>query len=477
MRHAKVGARTVRTSSRAMAGAALALISLIAASPLLAQRAAQAQRAQPRDRAAIVAGVDSIVKAALADGKAAGVSVAVVRGRDTIVMRGYGLADLEFDVPTPDAAIYEIGSVTKQFTAAAILLLQEQGKLRLDDELTKYLPDYPTQGHRITIRRLMDHTSGIRGYTELPGFGTIMTRKLPKDSLVALFKNEKFDFAPGDGMVYNNSAYFLLGLIIEKASGMSYADYVDKNLFDRAGMPDSRYCDERAVIKRRANGYDMTPNGLLRAGYIDHTYPYAAGSLCSTVGDLVAWTQALHGGRILSAESYRELITPDTLNDGTRLRYAKGLSVNEISGHRSIHHGGGINGFLSDLTYFPDDSLIIAVLINTAGPTQPGAIRTNIAELILGRRQTRSQRFTGDRQALVGEYEGVGRGNRLRLKIAATGDTLMAQIGNGRPMPLIFLGNDTFAAGNGRFTFVREQGRVAKVRADLVSVYSVLSRR
>jgi CubicO group peptidase (beta-lactamase class C family) len=392
-------------------------------------------------------------------------------------MRGYGLADLEFDVPTPDAAIYETGSVTKQFTAAAILQLQEQGKLRLDDELTKYLSDYPTQGHRITIRRLMDHTSGIRGYTELPGFGTIMTRRLPKDSLVALFKDEKFDFAPGEGMVYNNSAYFLLGLIIEKVSGTSYAEYVDKNLFDRAGMPDSRYCDERAVIKRRANGYDMSPNGLLRAGYIDHTYPYSAGSLCSTVGDLVAWTQALHGGRVLSAESYRELITPDTLNDGTRLRYAKGLSVNDISGHRAIHHGGGINGFLSELAYFPDDSLIIAVLINTAGPTQPAAIRTNITELILGKREARAQRFAGDRRALVGDYEGVGRGGRLRLKIGTSGDTLTAQVGNGRPMPLIYVGNDTFASGSSRFTFVREQGRVAKVRADLVAVYSVLSRR
>ena len=328
--------------------------------------------AQQRDRAAIGQAIDSVVASYLKDGRAAGMSVAVVRGRDTLAMKGYGSADLELEVPTPPRAVYEIGSVTKQFTAVAILQLQDEGKLSLDDDLSKYLPDYPTQGHRITVRRLLDHTSGIKGYTEIPAFGAIMSRKLPKDSLVALFKKEKFDFEPGEAMVYNNSAYFLAGLIIEKLSGMSYADYVKKNLFDKVGMPDSRYCSESAVIKRKAHGYDMGPGGLQNKGFIDHTYPYAAGSLCSTVGDLVAWNRALHGGKLLSERGYKELVAPGTLNDGTALRYTKGLALHSLAGHRVIEHGGGINGYRSASAYLPDDDVVIVVLINTGGPVSPG---------------------------------------------------------------------------------------------------------
>jgi CubicO group peptidase (beta-lactamase class C family) len=434
--------------------------------------------AQTRDRA-IAAAVDSIVASALKDRRAAGMSVAVVRGRDTLVLKGYGYADLEFDIPTPDQAIYEIGSVTKQFTAAAILQLQEQGKLRLDDDITKHLPNYPTQSQRVTIRRLMDHTSGIKGYTELPEFEPLSMRKLPRDTLVALVSAKPFDFAPGEAMVYNNSAYFLLGLIIEKASGMSYEEYVKQNLFARAGMPHSRYCSEREIIKNRAHGYDMGPNGLVRAAYLDHTWPYAAGSLCSTVSDLVAWNQALHGGRILSPASYRELITPGTLNDGTRLRYAKGLSADSLLGRRVIYHGGGINGFLSDLKYFPDDSITIAVLVNTAGPVAPGAISRSIAEVIFGPWSIKSVPLRGGADAYVGEYRGIGRGREMVARIAAdsAGTGLTIQTGSGRPVKLVYLGGETFDREGARFTFVREGGRVIRLRADTGGVYTILSRK
>ena len=433
--------------------------------------------AQIRDRATAAKAVDSVVAAALKDGRAAGMSVAVVRGRDTIVMKGYGFADLEYDVPTPDRAIYEIGSVTKQFTAAAILQLEEQGKLSLDDDISKHLPDYPTQGHRITLRRLLDHTSGIKGYTEIPAFRTISTRKLPKDSLVAIFAKEKFDFAPGEGMVYNNSAYFLLGMVIEKLSGKSYGDYVSENLFKRAGMTDSRYCSENAVYKRRAHGYDMSQNVLVRAGYMDHTYPYSAGSLCSTVGDLVAWTRALHEGRILGAKAYQTLVTPNTLNDGTRLRYAGGLASHSLAGHRVIEHGGGINGFLSEAAYFPDDSAIIVVLINTAGPVSPMAVTTSIAEVVLGKRPAKSERFSGDVAALAGTYKGVGRGREMVVTVRADSGVLSLQLAPQPSSRLRYVGGDTFENDQGgRFTFVREGGRVTKLRADLIYGYSVLAK-
>ena len=355
-------------------GRLVPVLGLLAAAPIAAQS----------DRTALVASLDSIARAAVKDGRAAGISVGVVKGRDTLLLKGYGYADLEFDVPTPDRAIYEIGSVTKQFTASSILLLVQQGKLSLDDKLTKYFPSYPMQGHTITIRRLMDHTSGIKGYTEMASFGPFSMRKLARDSLVAMFSKAPFDFAPGDALVYNNSAYFLLGLIIEKVSGKSYADFVKENLFDRLGMSDSRYCSENAIVKRRAHGYDATPGGgLVLAAYLDQTWPYAAGSLCSTTGDLIRWTQALHTGQVLAPAGYAELTTPGTLNDGYQVRYAKGLTVTPVAGHRAIHHGGGINGFLSDLAWFPDDSTVIVALINTVGPVNPGDVVTAMAERVL----------------------------------------------------------------------------------------------
>jgi CubicO group peptidase (beta-lactamase class C family) len=435
--------------------------------------------AQTWNRARIQAVADSIVAEQLKNGRAAGMSVAVVRGRDTLVMKGYGLVDLEFDVPTPVNAIYEIGSVTKQFTATAILQLQEQGKLSLDDELTKYLPSYPTQGNRVTIRRLLDHTSGIKGYTELPEFRAMMMRKMPKDSLVALFSSKPFDFAPGDAQVYNNSAFFLLGLIIEKASGLKYEEYVNKNLFDKAGMADSRYCSENAIVKRRAHGYDASPAGLVRAAYLDHTWPYAAGSLCSTIGDLVAWNRALHQSNVLiSPASHRELVTPGTTNDGARLRYGKGIGVDSAFGRAAYAHGGGINGFVSQLEYYPADSLSVVVLVNTAGPASPGAVARGIVETIYGKWASKAVAFTGSAADYAGEYRGVGRGQEVVIKIAvdASGKNLTGQAGQGPVAALLYLGNDTFERGGQRLTFVRENGKITKVRMSGGSAYAVLKK-
>jgi CubicO group peptidase (beta-lactamase class C family) len=421
--------------------------------------------------------VDSIVTEALKDGRAAGMTIAVVRGSDTLVLKGYGHADLEFDVPTPPRAIYEIGSITKQFTSASILLLQEEGKLSLDDDIRKHLPDYPTYGYRIPLRRLMDHTSGIKGYTELADFQRISTRKLPKDSLVAIFKNRPYEFAPGDALVYNNSAYFLLGLVIEKLTGMPYGDFVKARLFDKAGMKDSYYCSENAVVKRRAHGYEMSPKGLVRASFIDHTYPYAAGSLCASAVDLVAWNQALHGGKILKPESYQALITPESLNDGTKVRYAKGIVPGELAGRRSLRHGGGIPGFLSDNVYFPDDRTSIVVLVNSAGPVAPDEITNQVAAALYSPPPAPgSGAAPSDLSAYTGEYRGVGRGQPLVLKTTVENGALMIQTGTGRPRQARFAGNDTFEVGNGRYTFIREGGKVAKVRADLVSVNSLLTR-
>lgn len=441
---------------------------------------AQTAGAQRANKAATQAAIDSVVAAFLKDGRAAGMSIGIVRGNDTIALKGYGKADLELDVATPPRAVYEIGSVTKQFTAAGVLLLAEEGKLSLDDDLTKHLPDYPTAGNKIPIRRLLDHTSGIKGYTELPKFGTISTRKLPKDSLVALFKDVPFDFPTGTGMVYNNSAYFLAGMIIEKVAGMPYGEFVAKRFFEPLGMKESHYCNERKIVKNRAHGYDMGPGGqLVLKGYLDHTYPYSAGSLCSTAWDLVTWLQALHGGRVLSEKAYRELITPDTLNDGTRLRYAKGVSRSTVAGHPAIEHGGGINGYVTASAWLPEEKMAVAVLINTAGPVSSDSVAAALVDVVLGRRSDVRAAGAVDVQPYVGTYQGAGRGAPLTLTFNSDSGYLSVkpQQGNQPAVRLTPLGNDTFGRGRERFYFKRDGAMVVSVRVDRVYQNTVLTRR
>lgn len=432
------------------------------------------------DRATTRQVVDSIVDAALAEGRAAGMSVAVARGNDLLVNRGYGLAELELDVATPPDAVYEIGSVTKQFTAAAVFQLVEEGRLDLDADLTTYLPDYPTGGRVIPVRRLLNHTSGIKGYTEIPVFWELAVRDVPRDTLVAAFASEPFDFEPGEAALYNNSAYYLLGLIVEEVSGLQYEQYLQQHLFEPLGMSRSSYCSETRVTPGKVKGYSYTPDGLRHKDYIVHAHPYAAGSLCSSAGDLVRWTRALHSGEVLGSQTYEEMTRPGALNDGTRLRYAAALSLNEIRGHRALHHGGGIPGFLSHLAYLPEQDLTIAVLINTTGPVAPGAITADIVEALLGARPPQVVPFSGDPARYVGTYAGVGRGSPLQIEISEGDEGLLLRMGPSQdePQPLLYLGADTFAHGTSRFTFEWDEGQeVSRIRADLGANYTFLEPR
>jgi CubicO group peptidase (beta-lactamase class C family) len=428
---------------------------------------------------ALIATIDSIVEAPIKAGKVAGASIAVVKGSDTIAVQAFGKASIELDVPTPPHAIYQIGSVTKQFTAASIMQLVSEGKLSLDDDFTKYLPDYNTHGRKITVGELLNHTSGIKGYTEIPEFRVIGLQHLPKDTLIKIIENKPFDFEPGAEETYNNSAFFLAGLIIEKVSGMSYADYVQKNLFDKAGMKDAHYCSERVVHPRDVDGYDTDSTGLVKKGFIDHTWPYAAGSLCSSAIDLVAWDQALHGGKILDPAAYQEFIKPGELGDGTKLRYAKGLAVSRVVGHRAFHHGGGINGFLSENIYFPDDSLAVVVLYNTAGPVNPDGAARAIAEAILGKPADESKPFDGDLAQFAGTYTGNGRGRATELTIAVDGGKLTAKMPFAdSAQALTYLGNDTFGGqGDAHFTFRKQGDKVTGLDLDVAYGFNRLKKK
>src|SRR5262245_14460740 len=433
----------------------------------LAANAAFAQPPSAPDLAAIRAIVEAPIKA----GKVAGASVVVARQGQAILSESFGQADLELDVPMPADASFEIGSVTKQFTAAAVLLLAERGKIAIDEQLTKYLPDYPTHNQKITIRHLLTHTSGIKGYTELPEFGDLMPLRKTPETLIRLFADKPLDFPPGENLVYNNSAYFLLGLIIEKVSGQTYAEFVKANLFGKVWMPGSYYGSESAIHHHHAHGYDTFGNALILKRAISHVWPYSAGSLCSTAADLTVWTSALHGGKVLRPESYRAMTSPATLNDGTKTRYGFGLALTDIRGRRAISHGGGINGFLSEAEYYPDSGLSIVVLLNTAGPVGPGDLARDIADAVLGKAPDPSTAFTGNLSAYAGTFEGVGRGRPTSVTIAAEAGTLtMKGAGppSAPPQTLTYRGGDTFGVKDTLVIFEREADTVARLRLDTV---------
>jgi len=449
---------------------------------LAALPGAGAEALSGQSRESIVAALDSIARAHVASEILPGVSIAVVRGDDVLLQRGYGLVDVEWGVQTPrDAhASYEIGSVTKQFTAAALLLLAEEDRVDLDADVTEYV-DFDSGGRAISLRRLFDHTSGIRSYTEVPVFGGLSVQDLPRDTLVRLVEKEPFDFEPGAALIYNNSAYFLLGLIIETVTGESYAEVVRERLFEPAGMDDSYYCSEVGVRTGRAHGYTaVSADQIIRAPYLNHKWPYAAGSLCSTVGDLVRWNAALHGGRILSAASYEMMTTPRPLEDGTSIRYAMGLDVGERRGRRLIAHGGGINGFLSQLSWYPDDELTVVVLQNSTGPAGAGGLADALAGAVLGPpRAVEANRYAGALADLAGTYRGAARGQPLTVRVSESDGTLEVAVGEGgnsQTMTPTYREGLRWVEGDTWLTFISDSGRITGVRYDDFSAHYVLQR-
>lgn len=335
-------------------------------------------------RAALVARIDSLVEDHLANAPAASAAVAVVRGSDTILMRGYGFADIQTKRPAGPTTMYEIGSITKQFTSSAIMRLVEQGRIGLDDDLSKYLPNFPLHGHHVTIRELLNHTSGIHSYTSSPAWRPHWADDLTPDSIVGFVASDSFDFAPGTAWRYNNTGYVLLGMVIEKVTGEPYARYLADQFFEPLGLRQTTYCPaQRARDTSYAEGYSPHGSQLVPTEYLSMTQPFAAGALCSSVRDYLVWQRALHGGQVVSAHSYSLMTTPDTLADGKRLTYGFGLVVADIGGHRVITHSGGINGYTTSQMYLPDDSLSVIMFTNTDG-RGPDFTAMNIARAVLG---------------------------------------------------------------------------------------------
>ena len=346
---------------------------------LAAALAAQASAATPEQ----VARIDALFRTAYPPTRP-GASVLVVQEGRPVLRKGYGLANVELSVPVRPEMVFRVGSATKQFTSACILKLVEQGRVRLDDPISKYFADYPAPAAGVTIQQLLTHTSGIKSATEMPAWFPHMREDWSVEQVIGVFRNEPLEFAPGTRWHYTNSGYILLGAILEEVTGRPYADVVADWIFRPLGMKDTRYDHEASIIPGRAQGYRQTPDGVINAPYLSMTQPFSAGGLVSTVDDLARWQSALDRGEILSPESRRRMWTPVVLPDGRPTRYGYGWIVGSYEGHAVVEHGGTVNGFATANMRLPDDRIYVAVLSNCGGCADPRTLALTAATTLLG---------------------------------------------------------------------------------------------
>ncbi len=305
-------------------------------------------------------------------------SVLVARGSEALLSKGYGSADLEWAIPNSPDTKFRLGSVTKQFTAACILLLEERGKLSVNDPVKKYMPDAPAAWDKVTIFNLLTHTSGIPNFTSFPDYAKLEPFATTPAELVARFRDKPLDFPPGESWNYSNSGYVLLTYLIEKIAGDTYANFLNENILTPLGMKDTGVDSNSAVIWHRASGYARNGARIENAGFVNMTIPQGAGALYSTTEDLLKWEQGLFGGKVLKPESLAKMTTP------FKSDYAFGLTVHTASGRKVIEHGGGIEGFSTALAYYPQGKVTVVVLENVTGAASPEEIASKLAAVAHG---------------------------------------------------------------------------------------------
>lgn len=431
--------------------------------------------------AALLSRLDSIAGADVAGERAVGLVVAVVKGKDQLLLKAYGSADADSNTIMTANTVFPIGSVTKQFTAAAILQLRDAGKLSLDDPMTKWLPEFETPGNGVTLRHLLSHTAGIvelGQMQELRAMRLLTNPDVTRDSVYGVISRYAPHFPPGTMQVYSNTGYWLLGRVVEKASGMTYEEYLEKRIFEPLGMTRSMYCDNSKNVPDRAYGHGMRNGVIRRAPSIVHTATYAAGAICSTAGDMVTWLQSLHGGKVMSPRSYEEMIAPYRLTDGTLVRYGMGLIVwNDSRGLKQIGHDGGGFGFSAQAWWHPDAQLAVVVLTNSE-PDNTTAIVEALSAAVLPAGPAAAD-FTGDTSPLVGTY--TGHRGRMEMAIAVTPspDGLAASIDGGAAIPLTWIDGWTFRTLAPHLTFRRDgnSGPASELRFDTGGDHIILKRR
>ena len=320
--------------------------------------------------------------AKLTEDDSPGMAVLVARDGKITYQGGFGWADLEKKTPVTTGTKFRIGSITKQFTAAAILRLAEEGKLAVTDPLDKFFPGFPDG---ITLQHLLTHTSGIHSYTDKPDFLGKVGQPITPADLITSFRNDPPDFAPGKGFHYDNSGYFLLGEIVAKVSGKPFGSYLQDTFFGPLGMKDTGIYLNATPPADMAKGYSVADGKAVAALDWDMSWAGGAGALYSTVGDLFLWNEALFGGKILKDASFKAMTTPVKLPNGVDgLNYGYGLVMAEVNRLPAISHSGGLNGWSSDLLRLPDQHCTVIALANALPPV-PGVEPTAVTHQIAGK--------------------------------------------------------------------------------------------
>jgi D-alanyl-D-alanine carboxypeptidase len=365
-------------------------------------------RAQNPSNLEIAERVDVIAKKALSR-PVAGISIAVAWDDRMVFARGYGLANLEHEVAVRPTTVFHIASISKNILSAVILQLADEGKLRLDDDVTKYVSEAPTHGRRVTVRQLLNHTSGIYSFTSLPEAENNERLDLTHEQVLGLIKDKPLDFEPGTSWRYDNSAFYLAGMVVERVTKQDYGNYLRDHLFKPLGMNSASLCDARMVTPQLASGYEVNSGTFVSASLMSWKLPFAAGAVCATPEDLLKWQAGLNAGRVLSAASLKLMRTATTLDDGTSLDYGLGTRLGSLDGHRVFGHTGGGGGFNSLLESFPDDHLTIAILMNSRSGAGPSlALGNAIARTMLGLPEKTLRDLSVPKEelaALVGNYD------------------------------------------------------------------------
>lgn len=372
---------------------ALAFLAFVLCAPAAVSFTADARHTGDGAQASpLRAAVDAFAHSVLEERQAPGLSIGIARGGETLLIKGFGLANLEHRAAVTGDSVFRIGSVSKQFTAAAILLLVEDGALSLDDTLDRFFPGFP-RSDEVSVRQLLQHTSGIRNYTSLDGFmehAAPLNHDSARMAAYIAAADPLYDFDPGTGWSYSNSGYMFLDYIVEQAAGQPLAAFLQARIFDPLGLNDTRMDDAAQIVPGRVQGYDAAPDapaGFTNAGYLSLSVAGGAGAMRSTPRDLIVWMQALLGGEVVSGQSLALMLAPARLADGSlasaslsspaaalaNMDYGFGVMTGVRHGRRFIGHGGSINGFNASLIHYPDEDATIVLLVNTIGPAARGA--------------------------------------------------------------------------------------------------------
>ncbi len=389
-------------------------------------------------------------------------AILVAQHGKIIVAKGYGKANIILAIPNTPETEFRIGSVTKEFTATAILKLQARGKLNYEDPVCKYVPDCPADWQHITIYNLLTHTSGIPNFTSFPGYLAVEKKPISPAALVGLFKDKPLDFKPGARFSYSNSGYALLGYIIERVSGQTYGQFLEQNIFRPLGLSATGYDSSHPATSKHAQGYGYTPKGYEPAPFVNMTVPYGAGALYSNVLDLYKWDQALAAGRVLPANLSAAMLSPHSMMSAD-VHYGFGWGISSAFGHKEYWHNGGIEGFTALNSWFPDDDAYVIVLDNTSCPDMD-EIGRSLAAILFGKPYDLPKVHTAIKlppatlQSYIGQYQLAP---HFTVTVRRTGDQLTAQ-GTGQPAAPIFPASKDlffFKVVHAEISFVRDRAR------------------